>query len=139
MWAGEIQMGSSARQGSVRRTFVHPVFVLAAALAGLALLAPSSARAAEGDRTCLTCHRAEGLQKPLPDGDKLVLQIDGDTFEKSVHTGIGCAGCHGDIELGNHPPSRKDIKSARDYALAATEACRGCHADRFTEWEGGVH
>jgi Cytochrome c554 and c-prime len=130
-------MRSSANHGMVGRNFVRIGLILSAAFSCLVLLVP--AHAAEGDRRCLICHRAEGLQKPLPDGDKLVLQVDGDTFEKSVHTGIGCAGCHGDIEVGNHPPSRKEIKSARDYALAATEACRGCHADRFTEWEGGVH
>jgi hypothetical protein len=103
------------------------------------LLATPAARAAEGDQRCLTCHRADGLQKPLSDGDKLLLHVDGDTFAKSVHTDVGCAGCHGDIDLGSHPPSHKDIKSARDYALAATEVCRGCHEDKFKEWEGSVH
>jgi Cytochrome c554 and c-prime len=130
-------MASSANHGMVGRNFARVGLILSAALSCLVLLVP--AHAAEGDRRCLTCHRAEGLQKPLPDGDKLVLQVDGDTFEKSVHTAIGCAGCHGDIEVGNHPPSRKEIKSARDYALAATEACRGCHEDKFKEWEGSVH
>jgi Cytochrome c554 and c-prime len=130
-------MGSSANHGTVRGNLVRAGLILSAGLA--VLLATPPVRAAEGDQRCLTCHRAEGLQKSLPDGDKLVLQVDGGTFEKSVHAGLGCAGCHGDIELGNHPPSHKDIKSARDYALAATETCRGCHADKFKEWEGSVH
>src|SRR5947209_7124208 len=100
---------------------------LAVALGGVVVLVSPAARAAEGDQRCLTCHRAEGLQKPLPDGDKLLLHVDGDTFAKSVHTSVGCAGCHSDIEIGgNHPPSRKDIKDARDYAVASTEVCRGC-------------
>ena len=83
--------------------------------------------------------RRRAAEEPAGRRQAASCSVDGGTFEKSVHTGIGCAGCHGDIELGNHPPSRKDIKSARDYALAATEACRGCHDDKFKEWEGSVH
>jgi hypothetical protein len=130
-------MASSANQARATQVLRTGLAAIALSAALAVLLAP--ARAADGDQACLTCHRAEGLKKDLPDGDKLVLQVDGATFEKSVHTGIGCAGCHGDIQVGNHPPSHKDIKSARDYALAATEACRGCHEDKFKEWEGSVH
>jgi hypothetical protein len=129
-----------AKNAGAPRRSLRPGLALSAALAALAiLLAMPAARAAEGDARCLVCHRADGLQKSLPDGDKLLLHVDGDTFAKSVHTGIGCTGCHTDIELGNHPPSHKDIKTARDYAVASSEVCRGCHADRFTEWEGSVH
>ncbi len=130
-------MGSSAHHGRLGRNFVRAGFVLSAGLA--ILLATPAARAAEGDQRCLTCHRAEGRKKDLPDGDKLVLQVDGGTFEKSVHADLGCAGCHGDIDVGSHPASHKDIKSARDFALAATEVCRGCHEDKFKAWEGSVH
>ena len=126
-----------AKDAGAALRLIRPAFVLSAALA--ILLATPAARAADGDQRCLTCHRAEGLQKPLPDGDKLLLHVDGDTFAKSVHTDVGCAGCHSDIEIGNHPPSRKDIKDARDYAIASTEVCRGCHEDKFKEWESSVH
>jgi len=130
-------MGSSANHGRVRGDFVRPSLILLAALAGL--LATPPARAADGDQACLACHGAPGLTKDLPDGEKLVLQVDGATFAKSVHTGVGCAGCHSDIDPGSHPPSRKDIRNGRDYAIASAEVCRGCHEDKFKEWEGSVH
>jgi len=131
-------MRRSAIHGRARQNFARNSLAISAALAALVLIAPP-ASAADGDARCLVCHRAEGLQKSLPDGDRLLLHVDGDSFEKSVHASIGCASCHSDIELGSHPPSRKDIKSARDYATVSVEVCRGCHADKFTEWEGSVH
>ncbi len=133
-------MGNCANDARATVRFARAGLALSAALAALGLLlAAPGARAAEGDQRCLVCHRAEGLEKSLPDGDKLVLHVDGDTFARSVHTSIGCAGCHTDIEIGSHPPSKKDIKSARDYAIASSEVCRGCHEDKFKEWEGSVH
>jgi hypothetical protein len=65
--------------------------------------------------------------------------VAGDSFAKSVHVGVGCAGCHADIKPASHPPSTKDIKSARDYAVASANVCRGCHSDLFEEWETSVH
>jgi hypothetical protein len=134
-------MGSSANHGRAKPAFPPARLSLAVALASLAVLIATATapRAADGDQRCLTCHGADGLQKPLPDGDKLLLHVDGANFAKSVHASVGCAGCHGDIDLGSHPPSRKDIKSARDYAIASVDTCRNCHADKFTEWEGSVH
>ncbi len=132
-------MGNSINQVRTEPPRRSTLAALAALTTLTILLALAPAQAAEGDQKCLTCHRAEGLQKDLPDGDKLLLRVDGATFEKSVHADLGCAGCHSDIEAGSHPPSHKDIKSARDYATAATEVCRGCHEDKFKEWEGSVH
>ena len=30
-------------------------------------------------------------------------------------------------------------RSLRDYSVAAGEACRGCHGDKFEQWEKSVH
>ena len=96
--------------------------------------APSAA-----DQQCLGCHGAAGMTKKLADGDTLKLHVPADLFAKSVHSPNTCASCHSDIDPTAHPPSKKDIKSARSYAVAATEACRGCHVDKFKEWEGSIH
>jgi predicted CXXCH cytochrome family protein len=121
-------------------------FAIAAAAAALLLLATatSSAFAAgEGpsaaDQQCLGCHGAAGMEKKLADGDTLQLHVPGDLFAKSVHSSVGCGGCHADIDPAAHPPSKKDIKSARSYAVTASEVCKGCHADKFQQWEKSIH
>src|SRR5665647_3468149 len=96
--------------------------------------APSAA-----DQHCLGCHGTAGMEKKLPDGDTLQLHVPADMFAKSVHRLNGCASCHSDIDPTAHPPSKKDIKSARSYAIAATEPCKGCHADKFAQWESSIH
>ena len=96
--------------------------------------APSAA-----DQHCLGCHGAAGMEKKLADGDTLKLHVPAELFAKSVHRPNTCASCHADIDAAAHPPSKKDIKSARSYAIAATEACRGCHADKFEQWESSIH
>jgi len=91
------------------------------------------------DQQCLGCHGAAGMEKKLANGDTLLLHVPGDEFAKSVHRSITCAGCHADIDAAAHPPSKKDIKSARSYAVAATEACKSCHADKFEQWQKSIH
>ncbi len=41
--------------------------------------------------------------------------------------------------INAHPPSKKDIKSARSYSLGMTEVCHGCHTDKFEQWETSIH
>lgn len=119
------------------------IAAVAAALAFLPAAAPPAFAADEApsaaDQHCLGCHGAAGMEKKLADGDTLLLHVRADMFAKSVHRPIGCASCHADIDPSAHPPSKKDIKSARTYAVAATEACRGCHADKFEQWESSIH
>jgi hypothetical protein len=135
------------RRGARRNTIEHDGcatrtrtrIAVAAAVASLALLLAAPARTADADQTCLACHSAAGMEKTLGDGNKLSLHIDGDLFAKSVHTVVGCTGCHMDVDLNSHPPAAKEIKSAREFALATVELCKNCHADKFEQWEGSVH
>jgi hypothetical protein len=91
------------------------------------------------DQNCLGCHGSPGMEKKLPDGDVLRLQVAAEMFGKSVHRPNGCTSCHADIDPTAHPPSKKDIKSARSYSLAATESCKGCHADKVEQWNSSIH
>jgi len=119
------------------------IAAIAAALSLLPTAVPRASAADEplsaADQQCLGCHGAAGMEKKLANGDTLLLHVPGDTFAKSVHRSITCAGCHADINAAAHPPSKKDIKSARSYAIAATEACKGCHADKFKQWDKSIH
>jgi hypothetical protein len=108
-----------------------------------ALLQPTSARADDAlpaaDQACLGCHGFAGTEKKLGDGDVLKLQVPGDLFSKSVHRGNGCTSCHTDIEVGAHPPSKKDIKDTRSYSIGMAEVCKGCHQDKFDQWQSSIH
>ena len=115
-----------------------------AVTATLALLPSTPVLAADeapsaADQNCLGCHGSAGMEKKLADGDVLRLQVPADMYGKSVHRPNGCASCHTDIDPTAHPPSKKDIKTARSYAIAATESCKGCHADKVEQWDRSIH
>ena len=121
-------------------------FAIAAIAAGIALLPAAAPPAfadddapAAADQQCLACHGSDGMEKKLTDGNTLSLHVPGDLFAKSVHSPIGCTGCHTDIDLTAHPPASKDIESKRSFALTMTQICRGCHADKFDQWETSIH
>ncbi len=112
--------------------------VAAVALALAAMTAPAKA-AGPADAQCVACHGMPGLEKPLADGQKLSLHIDGDTFAKSVHSGFGCTACHSDVNLSSHPPAPSPISSRRNFSLAMVQVCRTCHAQQFKQWDTSVH
>jgi hypothetical protein len=123
--------------------------ILAAALAlFLAIFAASLPAAAAGsavdalpeaDQQCLGCHATEGMKKDLQDGGTLSLHVPGETYAKSVHKVNGCGSCHAEIDIKSHPPSKRDIKSLRQYSIERAEACRQCHEDAFKQYAGSVH
>ena len=131
-------------QGRLARLRID--LVIAAFGAGIALLpaaAPpafaADAAPSPADQQCLACHGVAGMEKKLADGATLQLFVPGDMFAKSVHSSVGCAGCHADIDLAAHPPAQKEIESRRSFSLAMTQVCRGCHADEFKQWETSIH
>jgi hypothetical protein len=135
MW-GELTMGS--RIG--RHPFARGAIGAAVAAAVLALCGMTvSASAAEGDARCLTCHGVPGLTKQLADGGNLSLHIAGNEFAQSVHSAIGCTGCHSDIDPAHHPPAVSPISTTREFSIAMVQVCRTCHRRQFGQWEKSVH
>ena len=112
--------------------------LLAASLPAVAAASPVDSLP-EGDRQCLGCHATEGMKKDLQDGGTLSLHIPGDAYAKSVHKANGCGSCHADVDIKSHPPSKRDIKSVRQYSIERAEACRQCHEDAYKQHEGSVH
>jgi hypothetical protein len=108
------------------------------ALLGLWLLAAAAAPAAASDE-CLACHGQQGLTKSFAGGETLSLHVDGAAFKTSVHAPVGCAACHAQIDLKTHPAKTRQFPSARAYAIAAVEACRGCHEAIYDAWLGSLH
>jgi len=78
---------------------------------------------------CLGCHLNKRLTKQLESKEILPLYVDGNEFANSIHNYIGCAGCHMDISMANHPKVKK-IKTRKIYARDASKACVMCHPDK---------
>jgi hypothetical protein len=93
----------------------------------------------DGDKACLGCHGTEGLKKELASGESLPLHVDGTAFASSVHRPIGCAGCHTQINMAEHPGKTRKIASAREYTLEQNESCRNCHDRVYKAYEQSLH
>jgi len=113
---------------------------LVAVLSGAARAAdaPGPAPSAE-DKKCLACHGQEGMSKSFAKGDSVSLHVKGREFAGSVHGPLGCAACHADVDLKNHPGGGKAFATARAFAIAQAEVCRQCHEDKAKLFEGSVH
>lgn len=77
-------------------------------------------------QTCLTCHESPGT-KIFGDKTTVSVQVDGKQFAASVHGSLGCASCHTDVKLDNHPSAQYATK--QQLTLHVAKACRTCHAD----------
>ena len=137
-------MATSRGAGRMTGATLRTDFVIVAVVGFLVLSSIAWSRAAdrplsEADKTCLGCHSQQRLEKKLANNETLSLHVQADAFAKSVHTVIGCAGCHSDVNLKSHPAKTKKITDAREYSIASTEICRGCHADKFKLYEGSIH
>jgi hypothetical protein len=130
--AGIIMAGMGRRLSSIGAVVVF-------ALLAAAGMGASAADVSPADQKCLACHGSAGMEKPLADGETLSLHIPGDSFAKSVHSIIGCAGCHSDIDLAKHPADAPSIAGKRAFSIARAQVCAGCHSDQSDQWKHSVH
>lgn len=116
-------------------------FALMAALLAAIIQSAHAAGAAVSRATqpCLDCHAVRGLEKKLASGETLALHVDGAAFAKSAHNALGCAVCHADTTVDNHPPVKRKIAGVRENSLELQKVCRTCHADKFKLYEGSIH
>ena len=117
---------------------VELALVVVLAVTGLPAHAGGSALS-EADQQCLGCHSATGLEKKLANGETLSLHVDGSAFAASVHNRLGCAVCHADVTLENHPPLKTTVASIRENTVAMTKVCRSCHSEIFKQYESSTH
>lgn len=131
--------------GTVGNSSKFKAFCLAAALATACLLLQPAPRAlaqelpSKADQACLGCHGYAGMEKKLQDGDTLKLHVPSEPYVKSVHGQNGCTSCHSDVDPAAHPPEKKDIASARSFAVESAKLCGACHADKFEQYESSIH
>ncbi len=86
---------------------------------------PGVARAAAlTTQQCLRCHDvmpASGPQTPVS------LSVNSKMFKSSVHSMLGCAGCHSDVKAFPHIPAPKKV------------VCLTCHGEIETRYSQSVH
>ena len=119
---------------------VFGALLLAVALLGAApavTAAEEQPEVANPDAKCVKCH-SRGLKKKLEDGETMSLKIEVEEFGTSVHSVIGCTGCHRDVAKSKHP-SRQPIESRRAYSLKHNQTCSQCHEAKYTAYEGSIH
>lgn len=136
-----ITTSSNGRSNCTARRAMPAIAALFAVSLLLIAAAVSASTSAESvtadDAKCLKCH-SRNLKKSLEDGESLSLHIAQTDLTHSAHSQIGCTGCHTAI-AGKKHPAKKPISSKRAFSLDQNENCRGCHAGKFTQYEGSIH
>lgn len=108
--------------------FLPLIFLSAAlmSLPGIVQAKSDSASLPGKSEICITCHSQKGMYKKFASNERMSVFVDTKQFKSSVHSSIGCDGCHPNM-LGNHPG--RDFKSREEFIAAASKACRTCHPD----------
>jgi hypothetical protein len=106
-------------------SFVFPILLIL--ILFLPRVIPAAPAALSDDaQTCMTCHESPGT-KTFADKTTVSVQVDGRQFAASVHGSLGCASCHTDVKLDNHPTAQYATK--QQFVLHVAKSCRTCHAD----------
>jgi len=123
----------------IRRILSTAALALAVGWSGGTIAADAPAALAEADQACLACHAQEGLAKTFGKGESVSLHVQGEAFARSVHSALGCSGCHSEVDLKTHPGGGKTFATAREFSIAQAGACRQCHEDAFEQHKASVH
>ncbi len=75
---------------------------------------------------CLGCHSVPGLQKSR-DGKNISLQVNQETFDRSIHGAFECTTCHRDISQVPHKSELKPVQ------------CDSCHAASVKAYRESIH
>lgn len=114
------------------------VALLAGALAAMALGAacvPGAAALSPEAEKCAECHNPENPETVTVDGETRSLAVDLAAYEASLHGQLDCTGCHVGFKPGPHDAAQTEGWQRQ----ARLDACRSCHADVFTMYEGSFH
>ena len=106
---------------------LYPMYIYAA-----------KAGSAENNKLCLQCHSDKTMTKKLLNKEILSLYINGNEFAASVHGKVSCSGCHIDINMDNHPQSKR-IQSRSEYALSVSRNCSICHTEAQLNQRQPIH
>ena len=131
-YQGKVQLAGTCMAGPAAG-LLFAVLVPLLSIVVVLLLLPRAAYASavalsEDAQACLNCHGAPGMVMTLGDKTTLSLHVDAKRFARSVHSAVGCAGCHSSVSLETHP-SAATYATKEKFLLHLASACRTCHAD----------
>ncbi|HKJ91289.1 MAG TPA: cytochrome c3 family protein [Oceanipulchritudo sp.] len=92
----------------------------------LALFLPAAVQADLSNESCLDCHNDPGWVEQI-NGKDVLLHVDPEAYENSIHGLWDCIDCHVDIE---------EVPHAENLARAA---CSDCHGEVAEEYATSIH
>lgn len=98
-------------------------------LVSLLFWLPSASFSAEDlsdNQSCMECHGEADVTGEI-DGKEVSLFVDKDKYEGSIHSGLSCVDCHGDIAELPHNDELKKVD------------CASCHEDAAEAYKGSIH
>ena len=113
------------------------IFLIVAAL--VARLAAAESSAPVDSRRCLTCHGLPNLAVRESVGTSLHDYSVPAAFASSVHRGITCDQCHGDVGPYPHQSPRVKVTCAQDCHARDREGNAYSHAATVADFEASVH
>jgi hypothetical protein len=110
---------------------------------GLALLiliaGPVSAGLALTDSECYKCHAdPKKAEAGARDRDKESPLIDRAHLEESVHSGLGCVGCHADIQSLPHPEGLEPVNCSACHEAEGEKYLKSVHGAAFSRGDPDV-
>jgi hypothetical protein len=100
---------------------------------------PATLQEVQADNSdCLFCHMRR-FTTTFPDGEKLLLTIDEEKFNESVHgeNQVACADCHADFTTFPHPDL--NVNSVREFSTTYYTICQDCHTEQYDQVQDSVH
>lgn len=91
------------------------------------VLGAFAAYAVPTDEECLFCHGEANMTGQTTDGKTRSLYVSKDLFEASMHKGLGCVGCHSEIQEVPHAAEVKPVDCGSCHEQAAAYA-KSLHA-----------
>lgn len=84
---------------------------------------------AEEVEACMSCHNDPELEIDLESEEVMLMHVDPERFEGSVHAQTGCTECHTPLrgQLNKHKALSFDTK--REYRLNYSAQCHECHQE----------
>ena len=120
---------------SYRRLLAFAVAVALAALAAWAMLPREAfARTAQNQR-CFACHAQQGLSTVEVNGALRSVEVNTDSWARSVHSRLDCTSCHVGFVPGKHTAAQ----TQGWWQQAALKSCANCHANEFNMYSGSFH
>lgn len=89
----------------------------------------------QASQYCLTCHKKQ--ISISVGGENLSLSVNEEDIRKSVHSNHNCTDCHKNFSTESHPVEK--FGSRRELSISISEACKGCHEDKASQFAGSIH